>query len=366
MVPRLLLLLLIPVQSHVLRHMQGAGNRSKRKTNSNVTGSNVTRGQTNRSLTLTSYYDSHTFGRGIWKWNNALVAYQRYFSAYAGTIATLAAGGVQFKIAEIGVQSGGSLDMWKAVLGPSCYAYGLDINPAAQQFADARTTITIGDQGDGNMWANFWTYVTSTVDVLIDDGSHEPHHMSMALHQAFPHLNPSGFVAIEDIHGRHYTQSFFWPAANSIHNWQAQGLVESVSLFPFLLVVKKTWSPFAMPPLPPADVTVNSFPALWAALAPNPGKMIALQNPAWGSFLALPTLYNIFEQFAPLHDYQMSDTPAGCHKTSSPTCTVSITNSNSQAYITAVDIYPTVLYVHVPAVTPVIQAVRKGTFWIPY
>jgi hypothetical protein len=371
----LLLLSVVPVvQSSLLRRW---GNNSNAiGTNetllrrwggsSSATSTNHTDGQTKALPSLVTYYDSHFAGKGIWKWNCALVAYQWYFSFYEARLVQLQASGGYFKIAEIGVQSGGSLDMWKAVLGPSSYAYGLDINPAAQKFADARTTIVVGDQGDGNMWLHFWTHVTTTVDVLIDDGSHEAHHMSMALHQAFPHLNPGGFVAIEDIHGQHYTQDFYWPAANSIHNWQAQGLVESVSLWPFLLVVKRVWSPGVMSQLPIADVTVTSFAEMWAALPSNPGKIVMLQNSAWGAFLSQPTLFNIFQQFPDLNAYQMSDYPVGCHSTTNPVCTVSITNSNAQAQISAVEIFPTALVVHVPFGAPVIQAVRKGTDWIPY
>lgn len=306
--------------------------------------------------TVTGYYNSHTHGRGIWKWSNALDAYQHHLAAF---------GGKPVKLAEVGVQSGGSIEMWKAALGPGSFIYGLDINPATQQFADDSTYIVIGDQGDGNMWNHFFTYVTPTIDVLIDDGGHEAHQMGVTLYHAFNHLNPGGFVAIEDIHGRHYTQSFYQPAAQAIHTWHAQTQVESVHLYPFLLIVKKT-TPGMVPQAPYASAVVTDFPQLWAALPSYPGGIISLQNPAWGSLLSMPALYTIFEQFAPLNDYNMHDEPVGCATTPAPVCSAIITNSNSQAQIISVDIYPTQVLVHVAAQPPVIQAVRRGDVFIGY
>jgi hypothetical protein len=41
-------------------------------------------GKQSGSTTIPGYYESHTKGRGIWKWGNALVAYQRHFGGLAG------------------------------------------------------------------------------------------------------------------------------------------------------------------------------------------------------------------------------------------------------------------------------------------
>ena len=42
-------------------------------------------------------------------------AYQAHFAAWADH---------PLKLVEIGVQSGGSLDMWHSCLGPECHVYG--------------------------------------------------------------------------------------------------------------------------------------------------------------------------------------------------------------------------------------------------
>merc|ERR1719159_1413126 len=98
--------------------------------------------------TFPGFYNSHTTGRGIWKWSNSLDVYQRHFAPMAGQAG--------LSLGEVGVQSGGSILMWKAVLGAQLKVYGFDINPNCKQFADATTTITIGDQGDVKMWESFF------------------------------------------------------------------------------------------------------------------------------------------------------------------------------------------------------------------
>ena len=49
--------------------------------------------------TFVGWYDAYTTGKGIWKWRNALEAYQTHFARFQGT---------KVALVEIGVQSGGS------------------------------------------------------------------------------------------------------------------------------------------------------------------------------------------------------------------------------------------------------------------
>mmetsp|Transcript_44061 Transcript_44061/g.136513 ORF Transcript_44061/g.136513 Transcript_44061/m.136513 type:complete len:357 (-) Transcript_44061:363-1433(-) len=315
---------------------------------------------TQAPTTFRAFYDAHASGRGIWKWSNALDSYQRHFASWVGQ---------EMALAEVGVQSGGSILMWKAVLGKKCVIYGIDINPACQQFMDHATSITIMDQGDMNAWKSFFTTLQTTgraLDILVDDGSHLPQHMALTLHAAFPHIKAGGYVAVEDIHGRHYMCSFFYPSARSIGHWYAQALVASVHLYPFQLLVHKAGDQSKTYVPGPASATVSEFSQLWPALNMHPGGFIYMQNPAWGYFLAEPALRTIFATFAPLHDYRMVSHPAGCERTAAAVCTVGIMNSQSQAQIVGVHIYPTYLAVEVAAKPPVIAAVRRGTDFIPY
>lgn len=312
--------------------------------------------------TFHDYYYGHTTGRGIWKWNNALDAYQAHLFPLAGA--------ASLRLAEVGVQSGGSVLMWKAVLGPGCHVYGIDINKVCLQFADQSTTIVIGDQADMNMWAKFFTETTPSLDILVDDGGHQANQMLVTLEQAFPKINPGGFVAIEDIHGEQYVSSFFHPAASFLGKQHGQGTVASVHIYPYLLLVHKAAG--ASPALPPSELahavagTVSSFDALWAAMPQNMGKSLELQNPAWGSLLAEATLASIFTQFGSLHAGNILSNPAGCGTGADPVCTYTVVNSAGQAAVTGVHVYQHRLVVDVAAKPPTIVAKRVGTEWIPY
>merc|ERR1719506_2635372 len=108
---------------------------------------NKTKDQSNK-LSFMGWYNSHVEGRGIWKWSNALDAYDRHFAGLHG---------FKVNMAEVGVQSGGSILMWEAVLGQKCHVYGLDINPSCTKFTNGQTTISIGDQADPVMWKHLFS-----------------------------------------------------------------------------------------------------------------------------------------------------------------------------------------------------------------
>lgn len=306
------------------------------------------------------FYDSHWQGRGIWKWSNSLDAYQRHFAGWAGH---------QVNMAEVGVQSGGSVQMWQSVLGAKCHVYGLDINKNCMQFSNAQTTITIGDQADPKMWENFFANVAPKLDVLVDDGGHEPHQMRVTLVEVFNRLQPGGFIALEDIHGQHYVKTFFTPAANYLGYMAKNGQVASVHVYPFLLIVHKAGSS----PLPavnlyfdPQRVVVDNFAAMWEKLPQKRGGAVVLQNQGWGPFLTGPGLTNFFAHFGSLHDFNYYATPTGCEHTKAAVCSTTVWNSPTQALISGVHIYSNYLVAESPMSPPVISAVRRGTAWIDY
>lgn len=308
-----------------------------------------------------SFYDNHMTGRGVWKWANALDAYDRHFQAWKGQ---------SVMIAEVGVQSGGSILMWQGVLGSQIQTYGFDINPNCKKFEAPGVVVTIGDQGDPAMWKSFFSTVTPSLDILIDDGGHEPEQMLTTLYEVYPHISSGGFLVIEDIHGQHYGQSFFAPAAQYLGQQASSGWVDSVHVYPFLLVVQKSGPSMT---LPAANLefaanapVVDSFEALWAALPQNPGGTIVLRNPTWGPFLTSAGLVNFFAVFIHLHDYGYYDAPPGCATTSAAICTNVVQNSLAQAAVSGIHIYNDRLVVEVPATPPLIQAVRRGTEWQGY
>jgi cephalosporin hydroxylase len=314
--------------------------------------------------TFEGFYDAHTHGRGIWKWNNALVAYQRHFAALAGT---------QLAVAEVGVQSGGSLLMWQAVFGAQIQLYGLDINPACKTFENTNVHITLGDQGDPAMWKSFFKppppALELALDILVDDGGHEPQQMLTTTYGVFPHIRPGGWVVIEDIHGPSYLQSFFMPVAKFIDTQAKEGLVESVHVYPFLLMLHKSGpNKAATPPATGQQTEASDLPSTWEAIKSSKGGVVVLRNASWGSLLTADGLTNIFHLFNGLHGGAFVHTPKGCGSTAAAVCTNRITNEVTQNLVEGIHIYSDRLEVDVPSPQspPVIEAVRKGTDWMAY
>merc|ERR1719316_1120457 len=156
------------------------------------------------------------------------------------------------------------------------------------KFANWRTTITIGDQANPAMWQNFFQKVAPKLDILVDDGGHEPHQMLVTLKEVFYRLQPGGFIAIEDIHGQDYIESFFVPAAAFIAEMAANDQIASVHVYPFMLIVHKAGKsslPSTELFFDPDRAVVNNFASMWEEVSKRPGSAVVLQEPSWGPFL---------------------------------------------------------------------------------
>lgn len=351
----------LPHDSNATRSKTLRGNSTFLKS-SNVTSAVSAVAKTKMPVTFQDFYALHGQGRGIWKWNNALDAYQRHFGSLTGT-------GNPLAIGEVGVQSGGSLLMWPAVLGNQIQLYGFDINPACKSFETPTVQITIGDQSDPVMWQAFFQTQAHELDILVDDGGHEPHQMLTTTYEPFPHIKPGGFLVIEDIHGQNYMQSFFSPLGFFLEQQAVAGLLDSVHVYPFLLMIHK--SGVGVPPPLPTQATgpqvpVEDLAQMWEAISRSPGSVVVLRQPSWGSFLTASGMNNFFQTFINLHAYTTVDSPPGCATTTAAICRNAIINDWLQDRVTGIHIYADRLEVDVPAAPPLIQAVRKGTEWIGY
>ncbi len=205
---------------------------------------------------LEEYFQSRREGRGIWKWSHYFEIYDRHLAKFVDR---------DVHLAEVGVYSGGSLEMWRHYFGERCHVTGIDIQPACLSYADAHTTIVIGDQADPAFWKRFREGGTRTVDVLIDDGGHSYDQQRVTLQEMLPYLSPGGVYICEDIHGRdnefaRYAQTLagelnaFTPAPPQdgliTTATPFQSSVASMHFYPFALVIEKTCSPrssFAAP-----------------------------------------------------------------------------------------------------------------------
>lgn len=134
-------------------------------------------------------YFANNPGRAIHKWHHYFEIYHRHFATFRGKSPV---------IMEIGVQNGGSLQMWRHYFGPGTRVFGIDVNPQCSRFADADTTILIGDQADRGFLAEVRRQVPH-IDVLIDDGGHTMAQQTNTFEELYPHIQPNGIYCCEDM-----------------------------------------------------------------------------------------------------------------------------------------------------------------------
>jgi len=193
---------------------------------------------------LEQYCDAHTIGPGIWKWRHYFDIYHRHFQKFIGR---------EVHLMEIGIYSGGSLDMWKHYFGPGCTVYGVDIQPECMGYEGERTKIFIGDQADRGFWRETLQKIPK-LDIIIDDGGHEAHQQIATLEETLPALAPGGVYVCEDLHGRNNKfTSYCYGLSHGLNasrftNEEVlasyatpfQQFVQSIHFYPFVVVIERT------------------------------------------------------------------------------------------------------------------------------
>ena len=130
----------------------------------------------------------HT-GRSFCKWSHYFDLYDRHFCKFINK---------NVSVWEIGVNAGGSLQMWKKFFGTSASIIGIDINPYSY-FEEPQIHVHIGDQSD----VNFLQSVINThgvPNVLIDDGSHIQSDLDVTFKFLYPLMGGNSVYFIEDTH----------------------------------------------------------------------------------------------------------------------------------------------------------------------
>ena len=150
-------------------------------------------------------FNAHV-GLQVDKWRHYFPIYDRHLGHLRGTGP---------RVLEIGVDHGGSMQLWQRFFGWQAQITGLDINPACENLADtlgrANTRIVIGDQSDPKRLEELGEF-----DVVIDDGSHNRNDQSVS----FAHLWPKTkcVYLIEDCHsGYPYIEPV--PAITTRYPW---------------------------------------------------------------------------------------------------------------------------------------------------
>lgn len=201
---------------------------------------------------LHEYFKAHQAGHGIFKWDHYFDIYDRHLKSFRGR---------DIVIVEIGIYSGGSLEMWREYFGPNCKIVGVDIEPACKSYESSSVRVFIGDQADREFWRRFKQEV-GMVDILIDDGGHSSQQQIVTLEEMLPQLKPGGVYICEDIHSEFnrfasYVQGLeqnlnaYECVANPNQNERAitspasalQDAIEAIHHYPFLTVIERRKSP---------------------------------------------------------------------------------------------------------------------------
>lgn len=191
---------------------------------------------------LKVFFEKKTEGRGIWKWEHYFEVYDRHLSKFVNK---------PIHLLEIGIYSGGSLEMWRSFFGNECNIIGVDIEPACKSYANEFTKVIIGDQESRPFWEQF-RQTNPYLDIIIDDGGHQSNQQIVTFEESFCHLKPGGVFICEDIHGlfNDFTFHSFCVAMNlngmqkekdnpAIISNSVQRQIASIHYYPFMIVIEK-------------------------------------------------------------------------------------------------------------------------------
>ena len=151
----------------------------------------------NPTETLTSIFKAHK-GNNSDKWENYLVTYSAEFDQYKKTHNTI-------RLLEIGVQNGGSLQIWKKYFGITSEIVGLDIDEnVCKMNLGAGIETFCFDASDREKLKTFSE--DRPFDIIIDDGSHMCAHVIESFKALFNKVKPGGIFIVEDVHTSYYPQ----------------------------------------------------------------------------------------------------------------------------------------------------------------
>ena len=107
----------------------------------------------------------------------------------------------EINLLEIGVQNGGSLEIWGRYFSKAKNIIGVDINEKCKQldFIDPRITLIVGDINTEKVEHKI-IEVSPEFDIILDDGSHTSSDTIHSFIQYFNYLNKNGIYVIEDLH----------------------------------------------------------------------------------------------------------------------------------------------------------------------
>ncbi|WP_295154139.1 class I SAM-dependent methyltransferase [uncultured Brachyspira sp.] len=156
----------------------------------------------NGQYILHNYFINNT-SNGIDKPFRYFDLYERYFSKFKGR---------DVNILEIGVQNGGSTQMWEYYFkkinpGFKINIFGLDIDKRCKSIENENIKIFIGSQSDRDFLRKLKSVIPK-LDILIDDGGHRMHEQIITFEEMYEHIKDDGLYWCEDT-GTSYRSGFY-------------------------------------------------------------------------------------------------------------------------------------------------------------
>src|SRR5689334_21567988 len=141
--------------------------------------------------TLEQLYGGHR-GKLCDKWSLYLTEFDRLFASYRNR---------PIRLLEIGVQNGGSLEIWDKYFPSVVKIIGCDIDQrcAELRYRSARIAVVIGNANSDECEGKILQYAPN-FDIIIDDGSHQSSDIVRSFARYFPHLKDDGTYVAEDLH----------------------------------------------------------------------------------------------------------------------------------------------------------------------
>lgn len=188
-------------------------------------------------VSLKELIDNHA-GKVIDKWNSYVDRYETLFSVYRNRSIT---------ILEIGIQNGGSLEVWSQYFKDATLIVGCDVNSlcSALTFDDSRVTVVVADANSDDGVARILAN-SEQFDIIIDDGSHTSSDIVGSFCRLVPHLKPGGLYIVEDAHCSYwdkfggglfnpYSAQNFFKTLSDVINGEHWGIDVSLDfiLYPF-------------------------------------------------------------------------------------------------------------------------------------
>ena len=158
------------------------------------------KGRTPRTTLGTEDVSKMSFGK-LFQRHKGKVSdkWEHFLSIYEMELGAAASLGDPLRVLEIGVQNGGSLEVWEKFLPPGSSIVGIDVNPNCRQLAfEGNIEFHVLDAADPNALEQLLG--ERRFDIIVDDGSHLQSDIVSTFRALYSRLEYGGKYFIEDVH----------------------------------------------------------------------------------------------------------------------------------------------------------------------